>query len=214
MKINTFFKVMAIALIAAFAANSAALAEEKAPSTVESVLSEVRQAQNVSSVRDVKCQAVTDGQFEKLGDAVMNVMHPDDNEHELMDQMMGGEGSSSLKAMHIAMGRRYLGCWTSGNYDGYYGMMGQGYGMMGMMGIGNYYGGMMGNWGYGGWLGWFAMAFFWIAAILGFVAVVKWMIGKQSANGSGKNALEILKDRYAKGEIGKDEFEAKRKDLQ
>ena len=76
---------------------------------------------------------------------------------------------------------------------------------------------MMG-WGYGmGWMGMIFMAVFWIAVIVGIVFLVRWLAGSTgSAGNRGKvedSALEILKRRYAKGEIQKEEFEAKKKDL-
>jgi putative membrane protein len=54
-----------------------------------------------------------------------------------------------------------------------------------------------------------------------FVAVV-WVsrlvwdgVGSRGARGSGpETPLEVLQRRYARGEIGKEEFEEKRKDLQ
>ena len=71
---------------------------------------------------------------------------------------------------------------------------------------------MMGGFGFG----WF-MPIVWIV-VLGLIiwAVVSLTrsVGGTSGQGSEKqNALEILKGRYAKGEIGKEEFEEKRKDL-
>ena len=64
----------------------------------------------------------------------------------------------------------------------------------------------------------FGGGFMWIFWILLIVAIV-W--GVKAAGGSGnkpsekrKSALDILEERYAKGEIDQQEFEQKRKDLQ
>lgn len=62
------------------------------------------------------------------------------------------------------------------------------------------------------------MIVFWAFIIFGIVMLVKWAVresqGGSCCKGSGHgNALEILKERYAKGEINKDEFEEKKKDL-
>jgi len=43
------------------------------------------------------------------------------------------------------------------------------------------------------------------------IAAVRW---KEKAVISEKSALEVLKERYAKGEISKEEFEGKKKDLE
>src|SRR3989338_9381974 len=69
----------------------------------------------------VPCENLSDDQLEKLGDYYMEQMHPGEA-HELMDERMGGEGSESLKQMHISMGQRFY-CGTAGNYSG---MMGSG----------------------------------------------------------------------------------------
>jgi len=79
--------------------------------------------------------------------------------------------------------------------------------------------GMMGWGGYGmGWFGAIFMAVFWIAVVVGVILLVRWLVlspGAQSRGGAGgDSALEILKKRYARGEINKEEFEAKRKDLE
>jgi putative membrane protein len=69
-------------------------------------------------------------------------------------------------------------------------------------------------WGNQGFMGVF-MWIFWIAVIVGIVFLVKWIV-QQSRPGQGKseeNSLEILKKRYARGEIDKEEFEQKKKDL-
>jgi putative membrane protein len=44
---------------------------------------------------------------------------------------------------------------------------------------------------------------------------VKWLFSGSSSQsrGTDNRALEILKERYARGEIGKDEFDQKRRDL-
>jgi len=74
------------------------------------------------------CGKLSDEQLEAIGDYYMEQMHPGES-HELMDTMMGGEGSASLKQVHITMAKR-LYC----NENIGMGSMMGGYGMMG-----NYY---------------------------------------------------------------------------
>ncbi len=76
--------------------------------------------------------------------------------------------------------------------------------------------GMMGNWGMG-WFGMIFMVIFWVLVIVGLVFLIKWLIQTTSSRKTGErmgsSAIEILKERYARGEIDKTEFEAKKKDL-
>jgi putative membrane protein len=76
--------------------------------------------------------------------------------------------------------------------------------------------GMMGNWGMG-WFGMIFMMIFWVLVIIAVVFLIKWLI---QTSGSGKTtqqkgsgAVEILKERYARGEIDKAEFESMKRDL-
>ena len=92
----------------------------------------------------VSCDKLTDEQLESFGDYYMEQMHPGES-HELMDNMMGGEGSYSLKQTHIQMAKAL---YCNENVGGMMNMMmGNdmiGSGSMNMMGSG-----MMGNYGYG-----------------------------------------------------------------
>jgi putative membrane protein len=76
--------------------------------------------------------------------------------------------------------------------------------------------GMMGGWGVG-WFGGIFMIIFWIFILVGLVFVIKWLIQStsrgQTGGTGGNRALEILKERYARGEINKTEFETMKSDL-
>ncbi|OYW35469.1 MAG: electron transporter RnfE [Hydrogenophilales bacterium 12-61-10] len=67
------------------------------------------------------------------------------------------------------------------------------------------------------WLGWLGMAFFWLVLVLLVLAAVKYLIGNRRSNapdGERKpDALAILEERYARGEIDREEFLKKRDDL-
>jgi putative membrane protein len=73
------------------------------------------------------------------------------------------------------------------------------------------FGGM--GWGAGwGLVGFLHMALWWVLIILGIAVLAKWLF----AGGAGReraDPIEILKQRYARGEIQKEEFEQKKRDL-
>lgn len=78
--------------------------------------------------------------------------------------------------------------------------------------------GYMGNMGWGGgWgiLGTAHLVLWWILLILGIVVLAKWLFSSVPVDGrsSRKRSLEILEERYARGEIDRNEFEIKKQDL-
>ena len=77
------------------------------------------------------------------------------------------------------------------------------------------YGGMMGNYGYGmGYGGMFIGLLFWILIIVVAYLLIKRLIEQNKTHSDeGKSALDHAKERYAKGEITKEEFEEMKKNL-
>jgi|APCry4251928276_1046603.scaffolds.fasta_scaffold166163_1 putative membrane protein len=69
-----------------------------------------------------------------------------------------------------------------------------------------------GNYGYGMGFGWLFMIIFW--GLIIYLVFSFWKRNDRRANGTQESALEILKKRYARGEISKEEFERMKKDLQ
>ncbi len=64
-------------------------------------------------------------------------------------------------------------------------------------------------------IGWIFMLLFWALIIIGIIAIIRWLsTSDQNRRESGKSALETLKDRYAKGEIDREEYRQKRDDLE
>lgn len=160
--------------------------------------SDFEQAKAIISAQ-TSCNDLNDEQLEILGDYIMEQMHPGEL-HEIMDERMGGEGSESLRLVHIRMAQTHY-CGSYYNNDNYTnfnmmrGMMGMGgYGMIGMMGYNqgnmmgynnynnnyNGYGGM-GNMMFGNYMGfgfgWMIfMWLFWIAVFVGIIALIVWLI--------------------------------------
>lgn len=70
-------------------------------------------------------------------------------------------------------------------------------------------------WGWG--LGMMVLMFaFWGIVIAGVVLLVRWLTGQASgreAAGRADRALEILRERYARGEIDREEFASRKRDL-
>jgi putative membrane protein len=85
-------------------------------------------------------------------------------------------------------------------------MMGHG------MGHGMMYGGMTSG---GMWLWMILGTVFWILLIVGIVLLAVFVVQKTLGAGgrTGESSLEILKKRYARGEISKEEYQEKKQDL-
>jgi len=143
---------------------------------------------------NISCDKLTDDQLEEMGDYYMEQMHPGE-QHEMMDRMMGGEDSETVKQMHIQMAKSiYCGETNQGMVSMMNmmtnGMMGSG-GMMGMMNYGsngfgnmmtNKVGGMMGNYGSYGMMGGYGMnnswSFLYILLLIGLIILVYVLIIK------------------------------------
>lgn len=60
--------------------------------------------------------------------------------------------------------------------------------------------------------GMFFMALFWVIVIIGIALTLKWFLG-QNLTKREDSPLEILKKRYARGELNKPEYEECKRDL-
>lgn len=74
----------------------------------------------------------------------------------------------------------------------------------------------LGYGGWGGWMGWLGpvlMVAFWALIIVGGVFFIRSLVRLGQGREREDSALEVLKRRYAPGEINKEEYEAHRQDL-
>ena len=79
---------------------------------------------------------------------------------------------------------------------------------------------MMSGWMTSGWgigygpFGWLMMMVLWGVIIGAAILAVRWLTSQDDGRGPGhRSALELLKERYASGEIDREEFEAMKRDL-
>jgi putative membrane protein len=71
------------------------------------------------------------------------------------------------------------------------------------------------GWGMG--FGWLFMILFWILVIAGSAVLVRWIASYGEKKGQGSQSsetpLDILKKRYARGEISREQYEQMKKDI-
>lgn len=191
-------KILIIAMTFAliFTAALSVYADGMTPKSIGTMLAEIQTAQGVQSPEKINPDKVSQAMLEELGDSVMEAMLGNTALHDKMDNSLGGDSSAALTTYHARIGYNYL--------------VGYPNGMMALMTagllIGNHYpnsGGMMGYLGFGGIIMIFAtIALFYV--ILFFI--MKAFIRKP-AHIAIESPLDILKRRYASGEINKEEYE-------
>jgi len=158
--------------------SSSSQTDQQYQQNLDNLTQTLLKSQNVNSIQQLKCPKVSNDQFEKIGDAWMDVRIGNEAAHERMDQMLGGEGSQSLTNAHIQMGENYLGCNTNGTQYNWMPMMldyqntaskGGGFPMMGWgYGYGN--GGNGFGWGFGA-LG----LILWLVVLIDFILAGIWL---------------------------------------
>lgn len=170
------------------------------------------------------CADISEDNFELMGEYFMGQRLGTAHElmNNMMKRMMGEDGEFQ---MHVVLGKRLSGCDSIAAWP----QSGTRFlPMLGMMGglsnidnanqSSNFNNMMYSNYSpFGfGFLGPILMILFWAVIIFAVIVLVRYMASK----GGGKTApktdsvLNILKERYAKGEIDKKEYEDKKKDLQ
>jgi len=227
--IKLIFTILSIVIVGSFASSANAQMMGNFSNTsvdwdevVEHTLREEQEGKelwNTLQTKETACDNLSDEQYGVLGEYFMGQMSGDS--HTAMNAMMiqthGEEGEEQI---HIVMGKRLSGCDTSAAFPA---ISGGWMPMMNMMwggwpspfGDNNSINNMM-NFGFGpfGGFGWIFMILWWVLIIAGIVALIKWLTSQsRGTNSHGRSALDVLKERYAKGEIDKQEFETKKKDL-
>jgi putative membrane protein len=61
--------------------------------------------------------------------------------------------------------------------------------------------------------GWIFMIILWGLFIVGLIFFIRYLIGATKTSRGEESPLDILKKRYARGEINREEFEQKKRDL-
>lgn len=61
--------------------------------------------------------------------------------------------------------------------------------------------------------GWVSMGFLWVLSIIMIAIVISWINRRNLSSTQQKTAIDILKERYARGEISKNDFDNMKKDI-
>ena len=61
----------------------------------------------------------------------------------------------------------------------------------------------------------FLMGIFWLLVVAGIIVLIVWLVNRTRTPGEGRadTALDILRQRYARGEIGQEEYERLKREL-
>jgi uncharacterized membrane protein len=174
----------------------------------------------------VSCGSLKTGDFDHIGEYVMERMLGSASAHEAMNRQMAAMmGSRGETQAHVFMGQRFAGC-AAGRAPNAFGammgmmgagMMGSVYGSGGSTMMGSSYGGMMGSgsgssatgdgWSRGDTV---MVALMGLLLALALVALATWKPWRQNRAGT---PLETLQSRYARGEIDQREFDRRRQAL-
>lgn len=188
--------IIASVFIFTFAIAIGVKADEMQLKSIETILAEIRLEQGVSNDKSIDVSKVSQARLEELGDSVMEKVIGNSAQHDLIDNRLGGDGSASLSAVHVRIGYDYL--------MGY--PISRMYFMRGGMMNGNYFDAGVRPVSDPGWIGLlagFVILLLTISGVTYFVIVLT----RPKGNGLQNPALEIAKQRYAKGEITRVEFE-------
>jgi putative membrane protein len=202
------------------------MAEEMPIRPVQEVLSEIKQEQGVASNEQIDVAKISPEKLEELGDSVMEELIGNHAMHERMDARLGGEGSAALADYHKTLATNYL----TGAPLGMMGMMWGGSrgsirGSSPQTGINGRIGNNMMGYGWSGigWIGAFLMGLVFLVVIALIVILVVRMShgaarsatnhGAGQQSDSSARALDILSERYAKGELNDEEYAKKKAEL-
>lgn len=217
-----FVAIMLLVLLIPFSV----MAEEMSIRTVDEVLSDIKQEQDVTTNEQIDVAKISSARLEELGDSVMEEMIGNHAMHERMDARLGGDGSVTLSNYHKTLATNYLTgaplgmmgmmwgglrgsnreFWSQRDIDGRIGNNMMGYGWMGI-----------------GWIGAILVGLFVLIAIAVIVILIVRLSHGAARSGmnhpvgqqpdSTARALEILSERYAKGELNDDEYAKKKAEL-
>ncbi len=108
MMIKKIARYLGISLLLFIAAGMPIFASEGHGRDIDSVVEEILLSTQSPALSEVSPQDLSPELLEELGDAVMGLLLNSDWQHERMDAMLGGEGSSQLAAYHRDLGEAYI----------------------------------------------------------------------------------------------------------